>query len=88
MSLSESVETMITAAGETDWAAGEVELLRRLAMLLDENPFSEPEIYREYRFALKAVKEALGGDSDVDEELSDLLARLGRTDVQQPADAG
>ncbi len=85
MTLVESVEIMLKALGDSNVAAGEVALLKRLAYLLDENPFSEPEIYREYRYALKAVKEALGG-GPVDEELDDLLARLGRTDVRDPAE--
>lgn len=87
MSLSDSVERFLAALGESDLAAADVELLRRLAYLLDENPFSEPEIYREYRFAIKAVREALGDDG-VDEGIVELLERLGDSDVRDGKEPG
>jgi hypothetical protein len=82
----EAVVSTLAALGNSDVAAANIRLVFGLADVLDENPFSEPEIWREYRMALKALREALGGDSDVDEELAGLLARLGGTDVLDKKD--
>lgn len=38
-----------------------------------------PEMFREYRFAVKTIREALRDDSGVDEDIKALLARLGNS---------
>lgn len=84
MTQSEALERQLTAWGETDIAAAEIEAARGLADLLDSGHVGS-EFWREYRFALKAVREALG-DDNIDEGISDLLARLGNPDLRNAAD--
>jgi hypothetical protein len=64
-----------------------VALARGLAARIDADPSVGAEVWREYRFALKALREVTG-DSDVDESIADLIARLGGTDVRDRANAG
>lgn len=85
-SQSEALERQLSTLGETDIAAAEIQAARGLAELLDSGQVGS-EFWREYRFALKAVREALGDDS-VDEGIADLLARLGGPDVRDTADTG
>lgn len=78
----DALNRQIDVLTETDSAAAEIELARGLAELLDSGQVGA-EFWREYRFALKAVREALGDDG-IDEGISDLLARLGDPDVRDP----
>ena len=80
----EALAAMVAAVGNDESAAANIQLAFGLADVLDENPFAEPEIWREYRMALKAVREATG-DSNIDENIADLLARLGDADVRDAA---
>lgn len=75
-----ALDAQLAVLGETDVAAAEISSARGLAALLDNTPDLE-WAWREYRFALKALREVLdvGG---VDESVQKLLGRLGRTDVR------
>ena len=80
----EALVAQLAALGASDTAAAEIQLAFGLADVLDEMP--DVDLYREYRMALKALREALGGDSLVDKELEKLIARLGGTDVLDSTD--
>ncbi len=80
----EALVAQLAALGVSDTAAAEIQLAFGLADVLDEMP--DVDLYREYRMALKALREALGGDSLVDKELEKLIGRLGGTDVLDSTD--
>ncbi len=80
----EALVAQLAALGGSDTAAAEIQLAFGLADVLDEMP--DVDLYREYRMALKALREALGGDSLVDKELEKLIGRLGGTDVLDSTD--
>ena len=80
----DALKVQLAALGVSDTTAAEVQLAFGLADVLDEMP--DVDLYREYRMALKALREAVGGDSLVDAELRDLVERLGGTDVLDTAD--
>ncbi len=77
--LKEAVDETI-ASLDSPGVAAEVAAVRMLAAALDEAP-GDTDWWREFRFALKALREVTGG-SDVDESIHDLLARLGGTGVR------
>ena len=79
----DALEVQLAALGVSDTTAAEVQLAFGLADVLDEMP--DVDLYREYRMALKALREAVGGDSLVDAELRDLVERLGGTDLLDTA---
>ncbi len=81
-----ALKLQLAAFEVTDMAAAEVQLAFGLADLLDEMP--DVDVYREYRFALKHLREVLGGDITIDQNISGLLERLGRADARDTADAG
>lgn len=81
----EALDRELRALGESDIAAAEVAAARGLARVLDEDPSLE-WAWREYRFALKALKGVLSG-GDVD-EASALFDRLGGTDIRNSAQSG
>ena len=87
MTHGEAVALTLQALGDQPKATAVVRLVLGLAAVLDENPFSEPEIWREYRMALKALMEVAGGD-EIDDNVKDLLERLGGTDVRNAPDGG
>ena len=78
--LSEAVEITLAAIGDQDLYAAEVAAVRILAVTVEERP-NDKDLWREFRLALKALREATKGDSGIDESIKDLLARLGRPGV-------
>lgn len=83
--LSEAVEQTIAVLGVPGVQA-EVAAVRMLAGALDEAP-ADTDLWREFRFALKALREVTGG-SDVDESIGELLDRLGGTGLRNSQDSG
>jgi hypothetical protein len=77
--LKEAVDETI-AALDASGVAAEVAAVRMLAAALDEAP-GDTDLWREFRFALKALREVTGG-SDFDDSVNDLLARLGGTGLR------
>ena len=80
----EALTVQLAALDVSDMIAAEVQLAFGLADVLDEMP--DVDLYREYRMALKALRGVLGGDSIVDQNIAELLARLGGTDILDTAD--
>lgn len=85
MSNLSAVDRMLESVGSSDDFAAEVELARGLAGQVDLNP-DDANLWREYRMALKALREAMSGDDSVDAPVVDLLARLGRTHLRDAAE--
>ena len=83
---SKALDRMLAAWGESDVAAADIALARGLAAQLDADASAGADVWREYRFALKHLREVLGGDNIVDQNIAELLARLGGTDSLNPAD--
>lgn len=83
--LSEAVEKSVAALGDIGAVAAEVAAVRLLAAAVEGAP-DDTDLWREFRMALKALREVTG-DSDVDESIQDLIGRLGRTDVRNAQDA-
>jgi hypothetical protein len=69
----EAVDRLIAAVQPSEEAAPLVEAARGLAALLDLDG-SDPAVWREYRFMLRDLREAVGGDSGAD--LEEEFARL------------
>ena len=84
--LVEAVESTVAGLGGAGNVDAEVAAVRLLARAVEEEP-SDTDLWREFRMALKALREVTGG-SDVDESIADLLARLGGTDVRDGANPG
>ena len=82
----DALARMLVAWGNSDVAAADVALAQGLAAQLDADESAGADVWREYRFALKNLREVLGGDSIVDQDIAQLLARLGGTDVHDTAD--
>ena len=81
--LYEAVDTALELLGPLELVAPEAASVRMLAQELDLSP-GDTDLWREFRFALKALREAAG--SDVDSAIADLLGRLGGADVRNSAD--
>jgi hypothetical protein len=47
-----------------------------------------PEMFREYRFSVRTIREAVGDDDPAGSDVAKLLARLGGTDVLDSKDGG
>jgi hypothetical protein len=82
--LKEAVDETI-ATLDASGVAAEVAAVRMLAAALDDSP-GDTDLWREFRFALKALREVTGG-SDFDQSVSELLERLGGTGVRDGEDA-
>lgn len=80
----EALERQLQAMGETDAVAADIGLARGLAAQIDAEGGSA-ELWREYRSALKQLREALGDDG-IDDSVSDLLQRLGRPGLRDRED--
>ena len=78
--LSEAVEKTLVALGDLDLYAAEVAAVRILAETVEARP-QDKDLWREFRLALKALREATKGESAIDESIKDLLARLGNPGV-------
>lgn len=78
--LSEAVEKTLAGLGDVDLYSAEVEAVRMLAATVDERP-TDKDLWREFRLALRALREVTKGESGIDEELKALLARLGNPGV-------
>ena len=83
---SEALGTMLAALGISDVAAADIAIAKGLARQLDDAPYAEPEIWREYRFAVRNLREVLGGDNASDTEITDLIDRLGGTAPRDTSD--
>ena len=82
----DALTRMLAAWGDSDVAAADVALAQGLAAQLDADESPGADVWREYRFALKNLREVLGGDSIVDQNIAELLTRLGGTDILDTAD--
>jgi len=78
--LVEAVGKALDALGDSDVWVAESTAVRMLAAALDENP-ADTDLWREFRLALKALREAAGGDS-VDDATVELIDRLGGTVIR------
>jgi hypothetical protein len=76
---------MLGGVAVDGWEA-EVELARGLAASVDESPSAE--LWREYRMALKQLREAMSNDDAPSDSVTSLLDRLGGASVRDVADAG
>lgn len=74
----EALDLVLASVGEPDGVAAEVQAARGLAAVVDSDPGLE-WAWREYRFALKSLREVSGGDVDAASELFD---RLGGTHLR------
>ena len=83
----EALTETLARLGQLDGVEAEVQAAFSIADELDAGNVT-PEMCREYRFAVKRIREVLGGDGDVDEGIRELIAGLGGTDLQHTADAG
>lgn len=84
MSLSGAVDRALDALGDSDMWVAEAVMVRMLAAALDEKPW-DTDLWREFRLALKSLREAAGG-SDIDDKAAELLERLGGTAVRNAKD--
>jgi hypothetical protein len=80
----EALDLVLAAVGEPVEVAAEVHAARGLAAVLDADPSLE-WAWREYRFALKTLREVSGGDVDA---ASELFVRLGGTHLRDVKNAG
>lgn len=69
-----------------DGFEAEVALVRGLAALADERP-NDTDVWREYRMALKMLREVLSRDSAPPDELVALFERLGGAALRDTADS-
>lgn len=75
MSHLKALDRQLEVMGVTDLAAGEIALARGLASLLDSAPEVD-WVWREYRFALRGLREVLDGGGDLTENLEAEFAKL------------
>jgi hypothetical protein len=90
--LSAAVETTLAELGDLTAFAAEVAAVRMLAEAVEARPFDK-DLWREFRLALKAFREATRDDDGIGDGIADLLARLGRprvggTPVRDETDLG
>lgn len=79
---SDALEVQVKAVGFSDGWAAEVQLCRGLALAVDGEP-DDANLWREYRQALKALREVLRShDSDTPEDLDAELEAVGRPGVR------
>lgn len=83
MSLRAAVDEWLEVVGESPVWAPEAESVRMLAAELDAD--GGAELWREFRFAVKALREVVGGGG-VDEDVRDLLERMGDSGVRDSED--
>ena len=86
--LVEAVERTLALVGGLESASAEVEAVRMLAAELDLAP-GDTDLWREYRLALKALREVLGSnDAESSEDLDSEFAALGRSGVRDVEESG
>jgi hypothetical protein len=88
MTNADALEVQVRAVGVSDVWAAEVELCRGLARAVDSNP-DDPNLWREYRQALKALREVLRShDSEPSEDLDAEFASVGGSGVRDVEESG
>ena len=82
----EAVDAALDALGRPAEATADIELARGLAQRVDANPLDK-DLWREYRMALGALREAIGDVGVADGTVVRLVERLGSADVRDGTDA-